>query len=200
MPWTLGDVHVDTLHASRDVHINGENVANDINLLETNVHALPSRSPDYYVAKLSTTIVRPYGILITLGGLTVESASNLGVFDASGGVFTAPRAALYSVSYNLGLRDAIAPFTAGVTSVMGVKRSSAAAFSDYRAVGFIPVSGSNWAEQSCSINTLIFLNDGDQIRNTYVATTENPTFTEDMSEFDFSLLALYTHQSVYSIT
>ena len=33
MPWTLGDVHVESLRASDDVHIEGENVSDELDAL-----------------------------------------------------------------------------------------------------------------------------------------------------------------------
>ena len=43
MPWTLGDIHVETLRASEDVHIEGENVSShELDGLDASIVSLNS--------------------------------------------------------------------------------------------------------------------------------------------------------------
>ena len=57
MPWTIGDVHVNTLSARSDVHIKGENVGSDLDSLDESIQGVLNRitiGEDHVTIKVGT--------------------------------------------------------------------------------------------------------------------------------------------------
>ena len=66
MPWTLGDVYVESLRASEDVHIEGENVSHELDALD----ALISLKADKHNPTFTGTVALPAST--TIVGLTLS--------------------------------------------------------------------------------------------------------------------------------
>ena len=59
MPWTLGDVHVETLRASEDVHIEGENVSRELDGLDASIISLTSSKANTDNPTFTGTVTLP---------------------------------------------------------------------------------------------------------------------------------------------
>ena len=71
MPWTLGDIHVETLRASEDVHIEGENVSHELDGLDASIISLNSSKANTDNPTFTGTVTLPSST--TIGGALVST-------------------------------------------------------------------------------------------------------------------------------
>ena len=71
MPWTLGDIHVETLRASEDVHIEGENVSHELDGLDASIVSLNSAKANTDNPTFTGTVTLPSST--TIGGALVST-------------------------------------------------------------------------------------------------------------------------------
>ena len=64
MPWTLGDVHVESLRASEDVHIEGENVSHELDALGASILSLIATKADTHNPTFTGTVTLPDSTIV----------------------------------------------------------------------------------------------------------------------------------------
>ena len=70
MPWTLGDVHVESLRASDDVHIEGENVSHELDDSNASIVSLNAAKADKNNPTFTGTVTLPS--TTTIGGANLS--------------------------------------------------------------------------------------------------------------------------------